>query len=186
MSEKLYILALLEANPEVTLQVLENGEERPLDTQHSARCYTEQSIGGEGPPVKIRWLEVQHGEVVYRFGANPEMFIPSLYEVENITAQLLKATDQATLHAANDRLIRYFATEREVALEQLSSTFAGRPEWDFLDFCYFSVVTMTTLGYGDIIPNSRKVRYWVMLQAILGVAFAAYALTFLWPKDSSK
>ena len=60
------------------------------------------------------------------------------------------------------------------------------PVWDLIDFCYFSAVTMTTLGYGDIIPNSREVRVLVMVQAITGLFFLAFGLTFVWTKTASE
>ena len=38
-----------------------------------------------------------------------------------------------------------------------------------LDFIYFSFITMTTLGYGDIVPNSTFVRGLVILEAMFGI-----------------
>ena len=42
----------------------------------------------------------------------------------------------------------------------------GRAVVDYFDRLYFSVITQTTLGYGDIFPASRKVRIISMLQAL--------------------
>ena len=42
-------------------------------------------------------------------------------------------------------------------------------DWQFIDFVYFSAMTQTTVGYGDILPNSSYVRFLVMVQALLGV-----------------
>ena len=56
-------------------------------------------------------------------------------------------------------------------------------EWDLLDFLYFSVITQATIGYGDILPNSRSTRMVVMTQVMLSVALLtivlAYAATFI-------
>jgi hypothetical protein len=42
--------------------------------------------------------------------------------------------------------------------------------WSYLDFLYFSTVTQTTLGYGDILPNSTTVRMVVTIQIVVGLA----------------
>jgi len=38
----------------------------------------------------------------------------------------------------------------------------------FLSFIYYSVVTFTTLGFGDIIPTIDKMQIWVMAEVVLG------------------
>ncbi len=37
--------------------------------------------------------------------------------------------------------------------------------WDLL---YFSTITITTTGYGDVLPNTTGVRLWVMIEILLG------------------
>ena len=46
-------------------------------------------------------------------------------------------------------------------------------------FFYFSMVTMTTLGYGDITPISPIAQSFVMLQVLLGIFFMAILLARL-------
>jgi hypothetical protein len=46
----------------------------------------------------------------------------------------------------------------------------GNAVTDYFDRLYFSIVTQTTLGYGDIFPASRKVRIIAMLQALSTIA----------------
>jgi len=48
---------------------------------------------------------------------------------------------------------------------------------DFLASLYFSVVTMTTLGYGDILPTSAVARAVVMVQVLLGYMMLGGLLT---------
>lgn len=40
--------------------------------------------------------------------------------------------------------------------------------WHFIDFLYFSTITQSTVGYGDILPNSSLVRMIVVSQIGLG------------------
>ncbi|NIM17935.1 MAG: hypothetical protein GTO45_38655, partial [Candidatus Aminicenantes bacterium] len=35
-------------------------------------------------------------------------------------------------------------------------------------FLYYSIVTFTTLGFGDIVPKTDLLQFWVMLEVILG------------------
>ena len=44
-----------------------------------------------------------------------------------------------------------------------------------IDFIYFSSITTTTIGYGDIIPNSTFVRIIIILHSIIAVLFLAFA-----------
>lgn len=46
-------------------------------------------------------------------------------------------------------------------------------------FGYYSFVTLTTLGYGDIIPISYRARTLSWMEAVVGVAFMATTIAFL-------
>ncbi|MDQ3817307.1 MAG: potassium channel family protein [Acidobacteriota bacterium] len=50
-------------------------------------------------------------------------------------------------------------------------TLAGpTPElWSYWDFLYFSTITQTTVGYGDILPNSTRIRKLVVYQTMIGL-----------------
>lgn len=41
--------------------------------------------------------------------------------------------------------------------------------WSLIDFVYFSVITQTTVGFGDILPNNSIVRTAVVIQILLGL-----------------
>lgn len=45
----------------------------------------------------------------------------------------------------------------------------SQSELNYWDFFYFSTITQTSTGYGDILPNSRVVRGVVTLQIIMGL-----------------
>ena len=58
--------------------------------------------------------------------------------------------------------------------ESLSVALKGHPEVDALAFLlYFSVVTLTTLGYGDIVPAIPAARMLCSLEAVIGQLFVA-------------
>ena len=50
---------------------------------------------------------------------------------------------------------------------------ANITELDVTTFDYFSFVTMTTLGYGDIIPASEPAKAMVMTQTVTGQVYLA-------------
>jgi hypothetical protein len=85
--------------------------------------------------------------------------------------------------------------ERERFVEELETRWftqkiKGSPNifiWDD-DFWYFSVVTATTTGYGDILPRSEVARKWVGIQIIFstiiaGTIFAIMGIKFDKPKN---
>jgi len=61
--------------------------------------------------------------------------------------------------------------------------FNGMPQasWleNFADAVYFSFVTITTLGYGDISPVSPMARFLVIMEAIVGVFYMAILVASL-------
>ena len=55
----------------------------------------------------------------------------------------------------------------------LSLPFASTSGRAFLDLLYFSFITLTTTGYGDILPQTTAIRSLVVLQSAVGVLFPA-------------
>lgn len=44
------------------------------------------------------------------------------------------------------------------------------------EFIYFSNVTLTTLGYGDVVPLSRPAKMLAVMQAMLGQLYVAIVI----------
>jgi hypothetical protein len=85
-------------------------------------------------------------------------------------------------------LYREIATTKIATLEasiaenerRLASIETSTPEvWEFSDFLYFSVITQTTVGYGDVLPNSTIVRMLVISQIMIGLIIVTFALNFI-------
>ena len=53
------------------------------------------------------------------------------------------------------------------------------PLWSDLDFLYFSVITISTVGYGDILPNSTLVRMIVVSEVIIGQFIIIFFLSIV-------
>ena len=51
--------------------------------------------------------------------------------------------------------------------------------WNFLDSLYFVVVTITTIGYGDLVPVTSEGKIFTMFFAFFGVAMAFYILSLI-------
>lgn len=74
-----------------------------------------------------------------------------------------------------DRLKQSAGLERQV--ESLTSDLPHI--WGYRDFCYFSTLVQTTVGLGDILPNSPGVRALVAVQALVGYVVIALVLAFI-------
>jgi hypothetical protein len=58
--------------------------------------------------------------------------------------------------------------------------------WSFWDFLYFSGITITTVGYGDILPNSTCIRLIVLSEVLVGVVIFVFALNIALAYPSNK
>lgn len=61
----------------------------------------------------------------------------------------------------------------------LQAGLASSSQGDFLDALYLSLVTLTTLGYGDIVPTSDPLRMLAPLEGLVGFALLTAALSWV-------
>ncbi len=54
-----------------------------------------------------------------------------------------------------------------------------KPVENFIDYFYFSVVTATTLGYGDIVPSGWLIKLISIIEVTFGVVFLTAILTVI-------
>lgn len=74
-------------------------------------------------------------------------------------------------------------------LEPTSYTIAGADHPDWGAFLYFSFVTLTTLGYGDVTPRTEPAQAAATLEAIFGVFFLGFLVArmlALYPDEESR
>ena len=51
--------------------------------------------------------------------------------------------------------------------------------WSYFDSIYFTITTLTTVGYGDITPKTYYGRLFTMVYMVFGISLALYSLSFL-------
>lgn len=49
-------------------------------------------------------------------------------------------------------------------------------KWSYLDSVYFITMTITTIGYGDIVPNTVAGKIFSMLLALIGISVAFFLI----------
>src|SRR5262249_48212912 len=88
-----------------------------------------------------------------------------------------------TISKLRTKLIRWrswkrYYLDRARQMENLFRT--GSPLiWSFTDFLYFSTIIQSTVGLGDIQPNSTQVRAIVMVQILIGYAILIVLLNIM-------
>jgi hypothetical protein len=55
----------------------------------------------------------------------------------------------------------------------------SHPEPDWVDAVYFSGVTLTTVGYGDVVPRSAPLRFLALFESASGLVVISLAITYM-------
>jgi hypothetical protein len=202
-NEPLFFLAVLDRHPDEGLRAVENAtvikEKDPeafLGTGNyfhllEGNFFVRFSLYDETVPIehgltykeRHRFLQVRRGEKTYTFRTIPTRGI-ALIKDDYVRAACLAKT-LVEFHDALAGLMRGLSAQGDADYARLQEIME-EAQWSFVDFCYFSTITMTTVGYGDILPNSARVRAWVTLQCIIGVFYVGFALSLLWPSPPTK
>lgn len=76
-----------------------------------------------------------------------------------------------------DKASKRLTTKLNLYNDRLASLSTQTPDiWSFWDFLYFSTIVQTTVGFGDILPNSTAVRMIVTCQIMIGYALLVVVL----------
>jgi len=94
--------------------------------------------------------------------------------LSSINGYLLLGVLNAVLLAISDVVHRYIFTSGK-----LNIIFPGQSDPQFHDYIYFSFVTLTTLGYGDVTPVSHLARSMVVLIAVTGQLYMTILIAML-------
>ena len=58
-------------------------------------------------------------------------------------------------------------------------TYSYLEKWSLIDSIYFSTVTITTLGYGDIVPKTNLGKLFTIIYSLSGIIIGLYIITSL-------
>lgn len=95
--------------------------------------------------------------------------------LENMHRKIEKITDEEHKH--------YHRRVFFVLLLTLIILFGGAAfyyyieQWRFLDSLYFSATTITTVGYGDLTPQTNAGKLFTIIYIFLGVGIVLYSLS---------
>jgi hypothetical protein len=84
-----------------------------------------------------------------------------------------------TLKNCYDYAMNEVLEEKQELGQSLSMTKASIKKqeiFNYCDFIYFSIITSTTIGYGDILPNSTMIRMIVSLQSLISICITIFFL----------
>jgi len=173
---KLYLLAVVEANPESGLSAVRNARKWVnIDDNIKMQYWIHVAEFGSIIP----FFTIYDGDIKVEF-FSLDVLDGSLELV--LSLSMAKSIDDFKTKLG--RLIEYYKRERKELCGHIARAVKADAPWDFIDFVYFSTVTMTTLGYGDVVPNSRVARLCVAAQTLFGISYLGFALFFLWPKEA--
>ena len=130
-------------------------------------CYEQMDPGSPSSPVVRNYLYVQVMDKNERLLESIEIEGPFGFQDER-TYDIKGTLDQT----------RNAQTTLENKLMELDSSSSPAGRWSFWDFFYFSVSTQTTLGFGDILPNSSRIRKLVMVQVVVGLIMLGLVINF--------
>jgi hypothetical protein len=153
-------------SPRVDVEFEVSGSVGLLDSETSFREQTSADDDSVGWPVHVQ-VHTSGGRVSSSGDALQEKKL--VESVAPLLRQRVFAMDSSRAEAGAFRLPWWI--RREV-LEYGHATagFAGFSSGGFERMLYLSAVTITTLGYGDIVPITALTRFLVWFEAVLGIA----------------
>lgn len=123
----------------------------------------------------IEWFNLSVSDFIYQYGENPLRVIRFALIIIFLFAITLNFS--GIVNSDRTNLIIEFIKESQG--DKYTLKYLGPILESFLNCLYFSVVTFTTLGYGDFQPASGLSRIFVSLESIIGaITMALFVYTF--------
>jgi hypothetical protein len=123
----------------------------------------------------VKWFNLSVSDFIYQYGENPWRVIRFAFIIIFLFAIILNLTGIVNSDSTN--LIIEFIKESQG--DEYTLRYFGPILVSFLNCLYFSVVTFTTLGYGDFQPAVGLSRFFVSLESIIGaITMALFVYTF--------
>lgn len=64
----------------------------------------------------------------------------------------------------------------QIVINNLETSSLDGPSWNFIDFAYFSLVSLPIGTYGDVLPNSTTVRFLIIMQTLINLYILIYLI----------
>jgi uncharacterized protein YjbI with pentapeptide repeats len=123
----------------------------------------------------IEWFDLSFSNFIYQYGENPWRVIRFALIIIFLFAIILNFSGIVISDRTN--LIIEFIKKSQG--DEYALRYFGPILGSFLNCLYFSVVTFTTLGYGDFQPAVGLSRFFVSLESIIGaITMALFVYTF--------
>ena len=123
----------------------------------------------------IEWFNLSVSDFIYQYGENPWRVIRFALIIIFLFAIILNFS--GIINSDSTYLIIEFIKKSQS--DEYTIRYLGPVLGSFLNCLYFSVVTFTTLGYGDFQPAVGLSRFFVSLESIIGaITMALFVYTF--------
>jgi len=149
------------------------------------------TVLADGRSALFRWFDVDSPAEGY-IGLNVPAFLIVYDASGSKTAEGFVEGQNTPAPTETSNAIQYIAHHLDhlrsmlrTLIDQRRQLESGSPPWTAFDFLYFSLITQTTVGYGDILPNCSKVRKLVITQVVLGLTLLALIINLTFEPGKS-
>jgi len=137
------------------------------------------TVLADGRSALFRWFDVDSPAEGY-IGLNVPAFLIVYDASGSKTAEGFVEGQNTPAPTETSNAVQYIAEHLDhlrsmlrTLIDQRRQLESGSPPWTAFDFLYFSLITQTTVGHSDMLPNCTNVRKLVITQVVLGLTLLA-------------